>query len=130
MDEHFRRAGGFAFFLFPTAEGAEADAEELGEILLGEVEGVTDFGDLALRFPCLGRFAALGLRVHGDTGESSVGQLLDAEDAGRGAFTFDERVFPPFEVSGAGWSGDRFHGFLRLRSLSCAALRFSDSFLA
>ena len=36
-DQHAGRAGWFALFLFPTAEGAESDTEEIGEGFLREV---------------------------------------------------------------------------------------------
>lgn len=63
-DQHAGRAGGFALFLLPTAERAEADSEQVGKVLLREIEGLADLGNLALGFPCLGGLAALGLRIH------------------------------------------------------------------
>jgi hypothetical protein len=81
-DEHPCRAGGFALFLLPTAERAEADAEQVGKVFLSEIEGLADFGDFALGFLCLGRLAALGLRIHRHAGEGAIGLFLDAEHSG------------------------------------------------
>ena len=136
-DQHAGRAGRFALFLFPTAEGAESYSEKVGEGFLREVQGLADLGNFAFGFPRFGRLAALGFRIHRDAGKRAIGFLLDTENPGGRTLASLQRVFLRLESGNVGsacsrfGSGrDGFHGFLRLSSFNRAWLRFSDSFLA
>ena len=124
-DQHAGRAGWFALFLFPTAEGAESDTEEIGEGFLREVEGLTHLGNLALGFPYLSGLTALGFRVHFHSGKCAIGFLLDAKNPGGRVLASFQRIFLRLESGsvggacsrfGGGWNG--FHGFFFLSSFN------------
>lgn len=112
----FRRAAGFAGAAFPFADGGEGDAEHGGEVLLGEIEFVTDFGGFGFSLPSAGLFAAVGFGVYFHSAHCPTWEVGDFLHANYCVPFTGSAPHPTCQLAGFDFSFPKTEAFIRLRA--------------
>ena len=124
-EQHLGRSAGSAGALFPVVQGAEADAQQAGELGLGKSELLPRGGDR--RLPVRMLLFLEGPRIHRSAAASALAIDHNFPDPRRGSFTALDALFCGDHLMEASW----FHGFtFRLSFFKSSAPRSSFWFFA